>query len=189
MSRRKQRNPSTGVKIAIAAAVGLAVFLIARKAFGAQSDLIAKMSDKYKKKLTASKTANVKAIEEVFLAADMPESLIAAAVANAYHESSWNASAAGDSGHSIGLFQLSDWGAGSGLSVEYRKDPRNNAKVILEREVLTRRGKTLREAAAQGAGVGELAAIFSRDIERPADKEGNMASRKALAEAMFPSLA
>jgi Phage tail lysozyme len=187
--RRKQRNPSTGIKLAVAAAVGLGVFLFARKAFGAQADLLSKMSPKYKKKLTATKTANVKAIEEVFLSADMPENLIAAAVANSYHESGWNAEAVGDGGHSIGLFQLNDWGAGSGLTVEYRKDPRNNARTILDREVLAKRGKALRDAAAQGTGVGELAAIFSRDIERPADKEGNMASRKALAEAMFPSLA
>lgn len=35
--RRKQRNPSTGIKLAVAAAVGLGVFLFARKAFGSQT--------------------------------------------------------------------------------------------------------------------------------------------------------
>ena len=186
-----RRNPSlgTGAKLAIAAIVGIGLTLLARRALASSSDIIGKMSSTYKGKLTAPKIESIKAIEEVFSAAGMPEKLIAAAVANAYHESSWNANAVGDGGHSIGLFQLNDWGAGSGLTVEYRKDPRNNAKTILEREVLAKRGRTLLQRAQDGAGVGELAAIFSRDIERPADREGNMASRSALAEKMFPSLA
>ena len=194
MARRKRRNPkplSNKAKIALALAVGIGLTFLARSAIAAISgvDLISKMSPKWRAKVTPSRQASLEVIQEVFADAGLNERVIAAAIANSWVESGWNPNAVGDDGHSIGLFQLNDWGAGSGLSVEFRKDPRNNAKTILEREVLAKRGLTLRTRAEEGAGVGELAAIFSRDIERPANVEGNMAIRKALAEDMFPSLA
>lgn len=112
---------------------------------------------------------------------------IAAAVTNAYAESGLNPLASGDGGHSIGLFQLNDWGAGSGMTVAYRQDPANNTRGIL-RVVNGKFGATFRQRAKDGAQVDELAAIFARDIERPADREGAARSRAALARAMFPAL-
>lgn len=55
-----------------------------------------------------------------------------AAVANAYAESRLDPLAIGDGGASVGLFQLHADGAGAGLSVEARQDPRTNTLRILQ---------------------------------------------------------
>lgn len=44
-------------------------------------------------------------------------------------ESGWNPNIIGDNGHSVGLGQLHDQGAGSGMSVEDRKNPDINLRV------------------------------------------------------------
>lgn len=152
---------------------------------GSGADVLPLLAPKYR---SERNDRMVGIIQTEFAKHGLGATAIAAAVANAYAESGLNPLASGDGGHSIGLFQLNDWGAGHGLSVAYRQDPTNNARTILSREVLASAGKTLRARAAAGAGVGELAAIFARDIERPADKAGAMASRASLAEAMFPAL-
>jgi hypothetical protein len=166
-------------------ALGVGLFFLVRHLRRKPAlDLVAGM----KRQLDADQKRNAEIIAEEFLAAGLSERLAAAAITNAIVESSLHADAVGDGGHSIGLFQLNDWGGGMGLSVEYRKDPRNNAKTILEREVLAGSGKALRDADAAGASVADLAAIFSRDIERPADREGNMGIRAALAQQVFPAM-
>ena len=172
-------------RILIAVGVGVGILVFALPAYGVGNSVISLI----KKKLTLAQRRNATIIAEEFLAAGLPPVVAAAAIANAYAESKLNAAAVGDSGHSIGLFQLSDWGAGHDLSVEYRLDPRNNTKTILSREVLGKFGKNLRARAAEGARVGELAAIYCRDIERPKDIEGESQKRSDLAETMFPSLA
>lgn len=50
-------------------------------------------------------------------------------VAVVYQESGGQATAVGDDGHSVGLMQLHDEGAGSGMSVEARIDPLTNLHV------------------------------------------------------------
>lgn len=172
-------------RVAIAIGVGVGVLLFALPAFGVGNSVVSLI----KKKLTLSQRRNATIIANAFAKAGLPPIVAAAAIANAYAESKLNAGAVGDSGHSIGLFQLSDWGAGHDLSVDYRLDPQNNVQTILAREVLKGYGKTLRARAAEGARVGELAAIFCRDIERPKDIEGESQKRSDLAETMFPSLA
>jgi len=196
MARRKRNPPmGTGFKIAIALGVGVGIFLITRKVFGATTmgdlTVVPAIDPAWLKKagVNQRKLNNAAIVEDEFKKSGMPDNLIAAALVNAWTESGWNESAIGDSGHSVGLFQLHDKGGGHGLSMEFRKDPRNNARTILDREVLAKMGTELRQRASEGANVGELAAIFSRDIERPRDKEGNMASRKALAARMFPTMA
>lgn len=195
---------SDGVRIAIAVGVGLCVLLLTRSASakGAPSGtgpapspdnssgepITNKLSEKWKNNLNDSKRAIIAIIEEEFRRAGLGERVIGAAITNAWVESGLNPNAVGDNGASIGLFQLHKFGAGHGLSVEYRKDPRNNTKTILEREVLAKRGNKLRTREKEGAGVGELAAIFSRDIERPKAVKYNMKLRKALAEEMFPTM-
>lgn len=180
-------------RLAIAAGAGLGILLLARMAFGRGSSVVDAIDPAWfaSRPGARKRIGNARVIEEVFRAYKLHPGVIAAALANSWAESGWsNDPPDGDGGHSVGLFQLNDFGgAGAGLTVAYRRDPRNNAKVIIEREVVTKRGKKLREAAAAGAGVGELAAIFSRDIERPADKEGAMAARRKLATAMWPQWA
>lgn len=182
-----RRNPSeagpwifAGVSIVVAGAL----ILLIRRSW-ANSDVL----ELIRKELTPSQRKMAQLIANEFKAAGFPPVAQAAAIVNAWVESKLNPEAVGDSGHSIGLFQLHDKGGGAGLSVEYRANPVNNTRTILEREVLGHFGKRFRQRVADGAKVGELAAIFSQDIERPADVEGNKALRASLAEQWFPSLA
>lgn len=156
----------------------------------AELDLDKSIAEQVKIPLDSSQLANAKIIEEVFeemLKSRVPErenraKIIAAAIVNAYRESSLRAEVAGDNGASVGLFQLHERGAGKGLSVEYRQDPRNNTKTIIEREVLAESGQTLIARANAGASVAELSAIFAAKIERPRDRIGAMrrSAKKAL---------
>tara|TARA_Y100000034_G_C6897285_1_gene414003 strand:- start:1115 stop:3154 length:2040 start_codon:yes stop_codon:yes gene_type:complete len=136
-------------------------------------------------RLSGAKKNAAAVIEREMSNAGLSSPEIAAAIVNAYAESGLNPNAIGDGGNSVGLFQLHIRGAGHGMSVQARRDPAINTQTILKREVLARRGRKFRAAAANGASIGELAAIFSRDIERPKDKEGNMRKRRALAKKMF----
>ncbi len=153
--------------------------------------------------LSGSQKESARIIEKVFkeslqgkgLSDEAIAKIIAAAIVNSYKESRLNASnRTGDGGHSIGLFQVNDaGGAGAYLlktmsreeSIIYRQNPENNCKIILEREILKGFGKTLLARAKAGASVTELAAIFSRDIERPKDKYGAMQGRAKQALVMF----
>lgn len=168
----------------LAAGVGAVVLLLARKARAATDVVNLIDAD-----LTETQRANATIIAQAFDDAGLPDTATAAAIVNAYAESGLDHTAEGDSGHSIGLFQLSDWGAGHGMTVQERKDPYVNVATILQREVLAGMGKTFRRKASEGARVAELAAIFSRDIERPKDREGQAAKRSALAFKLFPTLA
>lgn len=68
---------------------------------------------------------------------------------------------------------------------DWRFNPEKNTEAIIDVEVKRGAGRKLRAADKAGASIPELAAIFSRDIERPADKEGNMRKRRKKAIAMF----
>lgn len=124
-------------------------------------------------------------IEKEFLAAGLSKNLAAAAIVNAYAESGLNPDAVGDGGHSVGLFQENDWGAGRGMTVEARKDPVTNIRTILKREVLAGMGRRLRAADKNGASVEELTNLFCQDIERPKDKVAKGTRRAWLARRFF----
>lgn len=143
--------------------------------------------------LNSSQKENAKIIENIFkeklqgkgLSDEAIAKIIAAAIVNAYKESGLNASAVGDHGNSIGLFQLHIRGAGHDMSVEERQDPVTNTKTIIEREVLGSFGRVLIARAKAGATVTELAAVFSKYIERPRDVYGAMQARSKSALKMF----
>lgn len=83
-----------------------------------------------------------------------------AAVVNAWHESALDPNAIGDSGLSVGLFQLHERGAGAGLSVEARQDPDANIlRIIQEAE---QRGAS----AQRGRSNAELTVWFANQVER-----------------------
>lgn len=68
---------------------------------------------------------------------------------------------------------------------DWRFDPERNTQAIIDIEVKGYFGRRLLAADARGAKIPELAAIFSRDIERPAAKEKNMRIRRQKALSMF----
>ena len=145
------------------------------------------VASQIERELSGDQSEMAQIIASEFASADLPPEFAAAAIVNAWHESRLNPLAAGDGGSSIGLFQLHERGGGSGMSVGEREDPTTNTRRIIE-EVESRWGNSMREAYEAGERkVSEFAAIFSRDIERPADKEGNMTRRAATALEFFPS--
>lgn len=77
-------------------------------------------------------------------------------------ESGGNPNAIGDNGHSVGLFQMHDQGAGHGMSVEQRKDPRVQFDTMMPRFV-----NAYRRGRAQGLDGAQLAVFIAREAERP----------------------
>jgi hypothetical protein len=140
----------------------------------------------------AQRVKNANLIVAEFMRRGYPLGIALAAVVNARHESDLSNYAAGDSGRSIGLFQLYDSGAGKGMTIEERQDPYNNTKRIIEEtDIYGKRsysdGRTnLMTAYANGASIAELAVIFGRDIERPANKG---VGRDKTARSLFPMIA
>ena len=122
-------------------------------------------------RMTSEQLRNVRAIVAEAKAAGMSDAEVAAMIVNAKAESNWQAQAAGDGGHSLGLFQLSDTTFGH-LSKAQRFDPAQNTRAILEVEVLADNGKRFRRSADLGSSVAVLAGIFAEDIERCRDCKG-----------------
>lgn len=135
--------------------------------------------------LSADQLRMVNVIEAAFSGAGYSLATTAAAVVNAYAESRLNPLAVGDSGRSIGLFQLNTVaGAGIGYTRDQLVNPERNASVLLAKE---RRSLAKVEAeAAAGAGVASLAGSFSRLVERPKDTVGAALARAALTARLFP---
>ena len=132
----------------------------------------------------AERINNSRIIISMFRSAGYPIGIGLAAVANARHESDISNYAIGDSGQSVGLFQLYDRGAGAGMTIEERMSPRANTQRIIQ-ETKTY-GGPLMEAYRNGASVAELSLIFGRNIERPANKG---VGRDNTARSLFGTLA
>jgi hypothetical protein len=115
----------------------------------------------------AGRLKNAKIIYDMFRKAGYPAGVALAAIVNARHESDLSNEAVGDSGSSVGLFQLHKNGAGKGMSQAERMDPyKNTARIIKETDMY---GSKLMEASNAGASVADMSVIFGRDIERPAN--------------------
>jgi len=135
--------------------------------------------------LSEAQRTNARTIESVLADAGISDTTIAAAVVNAYAESGLNASAVGDSGNSIGLFQLNmPKGAGRGHSAQELKDPRKNAEIILsvERSAISK----IEDAVRAGAGLAAATALWTKLVERPKNVVSDMAKRQALALRLYP---
>jgi len=113
----------------------------------------------------AQRADNARVIYQEFRRAGYPAGLALVAIANAIHESDLSNYAAGDSGQSIGLFQLkAPSGAGAGMSIEQRQDPVLNTRRIIEK--MKEDGAALFASYDAGASVAELSRIFGRDVEQ-----------------------
>lgn len=134
--------------------------------------------------LTASQAEMAAMIESAFFSAGYPLSVAAAAVVNAYAESTLNPKAVGDSGRSVGLFQLSTRGAGAGMSVASRQDPATNIRTLLARE--KRALGKVKALADGGAALSDVVAAFSTLVERPGNKPYEELRRKVLLARLFP---
>lgn len=129
----------------------------------------------------------VRIIFEEFRAAGFHRGVAVAAVANAYAESGFNPNAVGDSGKSVGLFQLHEAGVGSGMSVEARRDPHTNARTMANWGL--REPRFMAVAQDPDATLRDLTYAFTVYLERPANAHGHGLSRAAWAERNYPEVA
>jgi hypothetical protein len=134
--------------------------------------------------LNLNQTQMARLIVHRFRAAGLPDSVTAAAIVNAWAESSLNPNAVSPAGTAVGLFQLHDNGAGHGMSIATRKDPAANTNKIIQ-EIKGHFGRTLLEQASRGASVWELTKLFTVHIERPGDANRRGDERAALAESWW----
>jgi hypothetical protein len=119
-------------------------------------------------------------IVEEFLAAGFGYPVAAAAVVNAFRESSFNPSKGSDTGRYVGLFQLSP---DILASVADRKDPRKNTRGIISE---AKRAKEFMRAAKGSSDISYLAGEFAYWVERPRDKPGEKKLRSEMAARMYP---
>jgi hypothetical protein len=130
--------------------------------------------------LSASQVAMANLIVEEFLAAGFGYPVAAAAVVNAFRESSFNAKKSSETGRYVGLFQLSP---DILASVEDRQDPRKNTQAIIGE---AKRSKSFMEAAAFMTDIPFLAGEFAYYVERPLDRSGERKLRYEIAEVLYP---
>ena len=123
------------------------------------------------------KRENARIIERAVRAAGFDDRVVKAAIANAWRESGLNELAIGDGGRAVGLFQVHPWGG----SKEYRSDPANNIKLMIDKEATaaTWFGRKFREVVNSGGSAEDVAEAFCRYLERPADKDKEAAKSRA----------
>ena len=136
---------------------------------------------------------NAKIIVSEFLQAGYSPRMALAGSTNAIAESQLANTATGDGGASVGLFQLHEKGGGRGLTVEQRQNPViNTQRIISELRAAYRNSwqgyRSLADAEAAGADVGELAGLFAVHVERPADRAGEYVRRRDLARQLWGSV-
>ena len=123
-----------------------------------------------------------KVIAKEFRKAGLPANIAAAAIANAWHESRLNPEAVGDNGQSVGLFQLYDRGAGAGMTVEERKDPKINTQKIIK----VVQGKLDKFQPALHS-IAEATKVFTIYVEVPANRYQKAEERAETARQFFPT--
>ncbi len=131
-------------------------------------------------------------IAEYAHAMGLPASIAGALVANAYAESRLNPTALGDVDgngvfHAAGLFQLNDatpTAMGRGMSLAARQDPATNISKFLS-VLAGPEGAAVRQAALAGSSIADLAALVSRDLEKPRDTAAEMVARRTYAIRLF----
>lgn len=125
----------------------------------------------------ARQLTNARTIVQLFRAAGYSDAVAAAAVANAWWESNTahpvdgarglNERAIGDGGKSVGVYQMHENGAGSGMTVAQRMDVANATREMIAREMKTSAARALLQADLAGESLSTLVYLFGRDIERP----------------------
>jgi hypothetical protein len=136
--------------------------------------------------VSAAQRKVAEAAERVLAAAGLPEALIQGALVNAYAESRLDPMARGDSGKSIGIWQLHEKWAGRGMSVADRQDVTKATRRILEVYGGSQGAPLRKEVAAGERNLGRLAYLWSLHVERPTGKEVEALRRRGLALLLFP---
>lgn len=156
--------------------------------------------------LTPTRADIVRIVVREFRAAGLPDSVLAAALVNAWAESKFDPRIKSPgSEDSIGVFQLNSRGLGAGMSADERRDPTLNTRRIIQEikrvpplAQVTRAnagdlsanpaGRRLLAASAAGEPLARLIALFTEDIERPADRAAKGRERAAIGRSWWGSV-
>jgi len=128
--------------------------------------------------------ANANRIFKAFKRAGWSDGVALAAIVNADYESKLSNKAIGDSGSSVGLFQVHKV---HGMSVSDRMNPTKNINFILAD--IAKNGHKIVLMDKNHATVAVLAGQFGHDIERPRDRVGALTKRAVYAQSLFPMVA
>ena len=120
-------------------------------------------------------------IVEEFTDAGFGPAVAAAAVVNAFRESSLDPSEESETKRYVGLFQVSP---DIEPSREKRKNARTNTRLIIEQ---AKKSKAFMRIASETSDIPTLAGAFAVHVERPKDKPGEEFVRSALAAKMYPT--
>ena len=104
-------------------------------------------------------------VEVQMVRAGWNRELVVGALANAWHESGWTATAVGDHGKAVGFWQLHSGGLGHGMSVPRRMNLWKSTDVVIrssERQKLTKR--VFRTP-------GQASDMFCRKVMRPSNPD------------------
>ena len=107
-------------------------------------------------------------IETVLIDKGIKPRLARAATVNAIAESNLDPNIIGDSGNSVGVFQLNKHGMGKNMTVSSRKDIKISAEKVANAMLKDRFMMTLQEKCAP---IEEMIRHFTLRIMRPRDKE------------------
>jgi hypothetical protein len=118
-------------------------------------------------------------IVEEFLAAGFSPAVAAAAVVNAFAESSLDPTEVSPSGKFVGLFQVS-----TDVLAEDRKNARKNTRAIIEE---CRRAPKFMDVAKTSSDIRELTEAFCLYVERPRNKTIKCEARGLLADKLYPT--
>lgn len=131
---------------------------------------------KFEEKLQPSKSRLRDAceVETIMRNARLNDAMIVGALANAWHESKWNAAAIGDRGNSIGFWQLNKNGLGKGMG-DARFDHKESTRKII--------GSINRQKLFED-NPGEAAKTFCKFVMRPSDSARQQLVRKKTAESI-----
>ena len=127
---------------------------------------------------------NATSIFKAFKKQGYSDGIAMAAIVNADYESKLSNKAVGDSGNSVGLFQVHKI---HGMSVKDRMNPTKNIRFILED--FRKNGLKIVDMDQKGATIAVLSGQFGHDIERPKDRVGALTKRASYARSLFPGLA
>lgn len=131
--------------------------------------------------LSEKQVAVANTIEQEFRAAGFGGAVAAAAIVNAYRESSLNPKKESDTKRYIGLFQISP---DILPSADDRKNARKNTRAIIG-EALKR--EDFLDFAAEESDIGLLAEMFCVAVERPKHRTQEGQVRRALADRLYPT--
>lgn len=136
------------------------------------------------KGLSSAQRSVAERAETALRTAGVPDEVIPGALANAWAESRLNPLAVGDRGKSVGIWQLRDPGAGSGMSVAARQDVEVSTRRIAEVYAKSAAAKAYRAGERR---LDELSRLWCVHVERPSGASAKGAKRAELVSIFWPA--